>query len=229
MEHQENNELLKYLYRFISENKRNHFERLVKERTRYLTVVLEDIYQSHNASAVLRSCDVFGVQDVHIIENRYKYKVNTDVALGSAKWLSLHKYNNDEFNTPECLEKLRSEGYRIVATSPHKEDATIHGFPIEKGKVALLFGTEYEGLTDEAIGLADEYVMIPMHGFTESLNISVSAAIFLYHFTTGLRNSDIPWQLSPAEELDVKLMWVKKVVKSADLLEKHFFRNYGKP
>ncbi len=229
MELQEKKDLLTYLYRFISENKRNHFERLVKERTRYLTVVLEDIYQSHNASAVLRSCDVFGVQDVHIIENRYKYQVNPDVALGSAKWLSLHKYNNSEFNTPDCIEKLRSEGYRIVATTPHKNELTIHGFPLDKGKVALLFGTEYEGLTDEAIGLADEYVMIPMHGFTESLNISVSAAIFLYRLTTELRNSDIPWQLDPVEELDIKLMWVKKVIKSAGLLEKHFFRNYGKP
>ena len=229
MELQEKKDLLTYLYRFISENKRNHFERLVKERTRYLTVVLEDIYQSHNASAVLRSCDVFGVQDVHIIENRYKYKVNPDVALGSAKWLSLHKYNNSEFNTPECIEKLRSEGYRIVATTPHKNEVTIHGFPLNKGKLALLFGTEYEGLTDEAIGLADEYVMIPMYGFTESLNISVSAAIFLYQLTTELRNMDVAWQLNPDEELDIKLMWVKKVIKSADLLEKYFFRNYGKP
>jgi len=229
MELQEKKDLLTYLYRFISENKRNHFERLVKERTRYLTVVLEDIYQSHNASAVLRSCDVFGVQDVHIIENRYKYQVNPDVALGSAKWLSLHKYNNGEFNTPECIEKLRSEGYRIVATTPHKDEETIHGFHLAKGKVALLFGTEYEGLTDEAIGQADEYVMIPMHGFTESLNISVSAAIFLYQLTTELRNSGVPWHLNPGEELDIKLMWVKKVIKSADLLEKHFFRNYGKP
>jgi tRNA (guanosine-2'-O-)-methyltransferase len=228
MDRQAKRQFLDFLYTFITQNKREHFERVVCERTKYITVVLEDIFQPHNASAVLRSCDVFGVQDVHIIENNNEYRVNPDVALGSSKWLNLLRYNKEEFNTPACLEKLKSEGYRIVATTPHRDDVTIYDLPLEKGKVALLFGTEYEGLTKEAIELADEYVMIPMFGFTESLNISVSAAIFLFQLTNRLRLSGIPWKLSEDEQLSIKIQWAKNVVRNPELLEKQFLKNYQK-
>lgn len=221
-------DFLKFLNKYITENKKNHFERVAKERTRYITVVLEDIFQPHNASAVLRSCDVFGIQDVHIIENKNEYKVNPDVALGSSKWLSLHKYNEGEFNTPACIENLKNRGYRIVATTPHRDDITIHQLDLNRGKIALLFGTEYKGLTDEAISMADEYVMIPMFGFTESLNISVSAAIFLYQLTHRMRSAEIPWQLSREEELSLKIQWANNVVKSPGLLEKQFLKGYQK-
>jgi tRNA (guanosine-2'-O-)-methyltransferase len=222
MDHKTKQDFLKFLYQFITENKQNHFERVIKDRTRYLTVVLEDIFQPHNASAVLRSCDVFGVQDIHIVENRYQYRINPDVALGSSKWLDLHKYNESEFNTTACLEKLKKEDYRIVATTPHKDDVTIQDLSLEKGKIALLFGTEYEGLTQQALDLADEYVMIPMYGFTESLNISVTAAIFLYHLTHKLKHSDIAWALSREEVLDLKIRWAKNVVKNSEIIERQF-------
>ncbi|MCX6235143.1 MAG: RNA methyltransferase [Bacteroidetes bacterium] len=215
---------LDYLYGFISENKKGKFEHIIKNRTRYLTVVLEDIYQPHNASAVLRTCDCFGVQDVHIIENQNPYRINPDVTLGSDKWLTVHKYNNAEHNTEECLSSLRKKGYMIVATCPHKDDYSVYDLPLDQ-KTALVFGTELKGLTDIAMGYADSYVRIPMFGFTESLNISVSAALFLHHLTARLRQSNAGWQLTEDEESEIKLHWASSAVRHADLLEKEFRKN----
>ena len=216
-------QLYSFLSGFISENKKNKFEEIILQRTRHLTVVLEDIFQPHNASAVLRSCDCFGIQDVHIIENNNKYEINPDVALGSSKWLSLYKYHAVENNTLDCLQHLKDSGYRIIATTPHKKDHTPEGLPLDE-KIALVFGTELEGLTPKALEMADGFVKIPMYGFTESLNISVSAALLVRSITERLHNSEIPWQLSETESLDIRISWAKSVVKKSDLLEKEFLR-----
>jgi tRNA (guanosine-2'-O-)-methyltransferase len=216
-------ELYSFLSGFISQNKKNKFEEIILQRTRHITVVLEDIFQPHNASAVLRSCDCFGIQDVHIIENNNKYEINPDVALGSSKWLSLYKYHSTEDNTVDCLQLLKDSGYRIIATTPHKKDHTPEDLPLDQ-KIALVFGTEMEGLTPKAIEMADGFVMIPMYGFTESLNISVSAALLVRSITERLHNSEIPWLLSETEKLDIRISWAKNVVKKADLLEKEFLR-----
>ncbi|NCA86163.1 MAG: TrmH family RNA methyltransferase [Clostridia bacterium] len=216
--------LLEYLTGFVSDNKRTKFEAIVQQRTRYVTVVLEDLYQPHNASAVLRSCDCFGIQDVHIIENANTYEVNPDVALGASKWLNLIRYNTTENNTPEAIATLKTKGYRIVATTPHRSEVTLQQLDLNQGPVALLFGTEMRGLSADALAGADEFMIIPMVGFTESFNISVSAALSLFYLTEKLRNSSIPWQLSAEEQIDTKLDWVRKVVKSSEGLIKDFLR-----
>ncbi len=216
--------LLDHLLGFASDNKNNLFEKIIQYRTRYITVVLEDIYQSHNASAVLRTCDCFGIQDVHIIENNNKFEINPDVALGSTKWLNLFKYNNGETNTLHAFRRLKTQGYRIVATTPYKNDCNLEELSLDS-KIALVFGTELNGLSEEAIKYADEFVKIPMYGFTESFNISVSAAIILHYLTEKLRASDQHWKLNEEEIIDVKLNWVKNVVKSSDMIEKRLFKN----
>jgi len=216
--------LLDHLLGFASDNKNNLFEKIIQYRTRYITVVLEDIYQSHNASAVLRTCDCFGIQDVHIIENNNEFEINPDVALGSTKWLNLYKYNYGETNTLHAFRKLKNQGYRIVATTPYKNDCNLEELSLDS-KIALVFGTELNGLSEEAIKYADEFVKIPMYGFTESFNISVSAAIILHYLTEKLRASDRNWKLNEEEIIDVKLNWVKNVVKSSDMIEKRLFKN----
>ena len=224
MDKETKNELLQHLYQFISDNKRNLFEQNIQYRTRHITLVLEDIFQPHNASAVLRTCDCFGIQDVHIIENKNEYEVNPDVALGSSKWLNLHKYNQTENNTVNTFNSLRKQGYRIVATTPHKNDCSLEDLNLDT-KIALVFGTELNGLSQIAIDNADEFVTIPMYGFTESFNISVSAAIILHHLTEKLRNSLLKWELTDIEKTEIKLNWVKNVVKRSDLLEQEFLKN----
>jgi tRNA (guanosine-2'-O-)-methyltransferase len=165
---------------------------------------------------------------VHIIENRNTYTVNPDVALGSSKWLSLFKYNRMDYNTDECISELQHKGYRIVATTPHKEDTDINNLQLDTGKIALIFGTEKEGLTEKALASAEEYVRIPMFGFTESFNISVTAAICLFNLTNRLRESDIAWHLTEEEQMGVMLDWARSVVKKSALVEKAFLRSLNK-
>jgi tRNA (guanosine-2'-O-)-methyltransferase len=201
---------------FITEQRIEKFQEIIKHRTQYITVVLEDIYQPHNASAVLRSCDLFGVQDVHIIENQNEYKVNPDVVVGSSKWLTLRKYNKQDNNTFETINTLKKQGYRIIATTPHTDDVELQKFDISKGKFALFFGSEMPGISDIVMDNADEYLKIPMYGFTESFNISVSAAIILHELSEKLRKSDINWQLSEEDKDKMLLHWLKLTVREAD-------------
>lgn len=214
--------LYDYLAGFITENKRSKFEEVIQNRTRYITVVLEDIYQPHNASAVLRTCDCFGIQDVHIIENQNIYTVNPDIALGSSKWLNLYSYSGQENNSPAAIKSLKEKGYRIVATTLHKDNVTLQELSLDNGPVALVFGTEMRGVTGNTLELADEFMKIPMFGFTESFNISVSAALALFYLTEKLRKSDIKWHLTDDEMLDIRLQWARQVVKRSDLIELDF-------
>ncbi len=188
-----------------------------------MTLVLEDIYQSQNASAVLRSCDCFGVQTVNIIENQNEYDVNPDVALGSSKWLNLRRFSDKENNTYEALQTLKSEGYRIVATSPHENDVLLDEFDVNKGKFALVFGTELNGVSEIVKGNADEFLKIPMFGFTESFNISVSAAICMHHLTHKLHQSAIDWHLNQEEINAIRLDWAMKSVKYSELVKKEYY------
>lgn len=221
MNRKQKEQLLTYLLSFASENKQQHFQRLLSERTRHITIVLEDIYQPQNASAVLRTADCFGIQDVHVIENTNEYEVNPRVVHGASKWLNLNKYNETHDNTTACIQKLKEKGYRIVATSPHAESVSLHDLAIEK-PLALMFGTEKLGLSSTAMELADDHMFIPMHGFTESFNISVSAAICLHFLTQKIRESNVDWHLSDEEKFNLNLKWVKSALKDPEGLEKRF-------
>lgn len=215
-------DIVEYLSGFVTPERIQTMDRVLQNRTRYITIALEDIYQSHNASAVLRTCECFGIQNVHIVENKNRYTVNPDVALGASKWLNLIKYNKDEFNTLEAVSNLKSSGYRIVATTLAEDAIPLEDFNLEKGKMALFFGTELTGLTQQLLNEADEQLKIPVYGFTESFNISVSAAIILHHLTHHMKKSDIPWHLSADEVIKLKYSWLMNSIKRADLLEKKF-------
>ena len=217
-----NKELIEYLKQFVTESRYKLFEEVLENRTKYITVALEDIYQAQNASAVLRTSDCFGLQDVHIIENKNEYTINPDVALGASKWLNLIKYNTKGNNTIDAIKALKEKAYRIVATSPHKNGVDLEDFDLNKGKTALFFGTELMGLTDLMIDNADEYLKIPMYGFTESFNISVSVAIILHQLTNNLRKSNINWQLTSLEKEELKIEWLKSTVKGSSVLIKKF-------
>lgn len=173
----------------------------------------------------MRTCDCFGIQDIHIIENRNTFKSNIEIALGSEQWLSIYKYNHGTETSALTLQSLKEKGYRIIATSSNINDVELENFDIAKGKAAFVFGTELTGVSDSIKSQADEFVKIPMVGFTESLNISVAAAIILQNLTTRLRNSDINWQLDQKEALEIKLKWLRNSLKKSELLEKYFFNN----
>ncbi len=217
--------LIEYLSSVITEKRFAQIQEVLQNRTRYLTVMLEDIYQSQNASAVLRTCDCFGIQDAHIIENENEYNINPDVVQGASKWLTLNYYNEKDNNTLDAINKLKADGYRIVATTPHTNDVNLEEFDISAGKAALVFGTELTGISDVVRENADEFLKIPMYGFTESFNISVSAAIVLHHLVFKLNESGLNWKLSQKESDEILLNWLRITVKKSELVEKRFYRD----
>ena len=213
--------LLQYFEGYLTEKRKVLFKKVLEDRTRHFTVVLEDIFQSHNTSAVLRTCDSFGIQDIHVIENKYNQKVSKHVAKGSQKWLSINRYKSDGDNTKTCLESLKSKGYQIIATTPHNNSCLLEDFDINK-KSAFVFGVEAEGVSDYVKQNADGYLKIPMVGFTESLNISVAAAIILQKITSKLRNSNSNWKLSNVEKKTLYFNWIKGTIKNVIKIEEYY-------
>lgn len=218
--------VLEHLSQFASEHKKLFIERVLAARTRYVTVVLEDIFQSQNASAVVRTCECMGIQDVHIVENTTKYHTNVRVLKGSDKWINLNQYRDKgDNNSEKCFAQLRADGYRILVADPGEEGVSIHDVDVAAGRVALVFGNELRGISDYAIQHSDGRVRIPMYGFTESLNISVSVGISLNTLVTKLYAQDIDFRLTPGEREALRLSWYRKIVRGSDLIEREFLRS----
>ena len=215
--------LANYLEAFVSENKKAKIAEVLEMRTRYITIVLEDIYQSQNASATLRTADCMGLQDAYFIENYNEYEVNTDVTKGATKWLDIHRFNEPEKdNTETCIQHLKAKGFRVVGTSLAADSLHPADLPLDK-PLALLFGNEQFGLSGFAREQTDLNIKIPMYGFTQSFNISVSVAISLSHLIHKLHQSNIDWQLSQEEKLALTLQWYRRIADKRGVLEKAIF------
>lgn len=213
--------LLTYLENIISPERKERFIQILEERTNYLTVAIEDVFQMHNTSAVIRSCDAFGVQTAHLIEHRFGERLDKNIAMGAQQWVNTPRYAT----TTDAINHLRKEGYKIIATSPHEDSYLLDDYKID-GKTALFFGTERDGLSKEVLDKADGYIKVPMVGFSESLNISVSAAIILQELTMKLKKMSVSWQLTDDEKLKLRLDWTKKSIKSIDdILERYALKN----
>lgn len=216
-----NEKVLAAFYEIITESKQEMFDRIASDRTRHVVVAMENIRKDHNASAVLRTCDCFGVQDLYTIEKEKHYTIQREIARGAGNWVDLHSFDSTT-PTMDCLSKLKSDGYKIVATSPHAEK-DIHSIDIDK-PMAIFFGTEWHGISEEVIQNSDELVKIPMYGFTESFNISVSVAIILNILRHRLSESDITWKISHDEQVKLKIDWCTKIVKDGDRVEQEIRR-----
>ncbi len=212
-------DLLHHLESYLTENRRTKFHKVLAQRTKHFTVATEDVYQLHNTSAVIRSCDVFGIQEVSIVEEQNTKRIDREIAMGAQKWVDLNRYSSIK----SCIKGLKQQGYQIVATTPHRNDCNLEDFDVSK-KSCFFFGRETEGLSDEVLNSADCFLKIPMVGFTESLNISVSAAIILQHVTSKLKTTEIDWQLSKEEQLEKRLDWCKKTIKSYDDIVERFYQ-----
>ncbi|TDU39735.1 tRNA (guanosine-2'-O-)-methyltransferase [Gelidibacter sediminis] len=211
-------QLLQHLETYLTPERKLRFDTVLPNRTKHFTVATEDVYQLHNTSAVIRSCDVFGIQEVHIVEERNSKRIDREIAMGSQKWVDLQRYHS----VSDCIQSLKQNGYQIVATTPHENDHVLSDFDIAK-KSCFFFGRETEGLSSEVLEAADSFLKIPMVGFTESLNISVSAAIILQDVTNKLRQSDINWQLSEHDQLEKRLDWISKTLKSYDKIVERYY------
>ena len=216
--------IIDYLSGFVNEERRERLQQVLRERTRHVTVVLEDIYQPQNASAVVRTCECLGIQELHVIENLYEYRLNPAVVQGSSKWIDLVRHNReDEDNTRRCIEELKQRGYRIIAMDPAPGGKTVDQLDIGD-KLALCFGSEEPGLSATLMDLADETVKIPIHGFTQSYNLSVSAGISLYTLVTALRNSAVNWQLDEGDATDLYIRWLAQSTPAGERLLEDYIK-----
>ncbi len=209
---------LEFLENILTENRKERFLNVLKNRTRHFTVAVEDVFQMHNTSAVMRSCEVFGIQELNIIEQRFGKRIDKEIAMGAQKWVDINAFDS----ITGCLDNLQSRGYQIIVTTPHEDDCLLEDFDISK-PCALFFGTERDGLSEEIIKRADGSLKIPMVGFTESLNISVSAAIIIQNLTERLRKSNIQWQLSENELIEKRLQWAKNSIKDIKRIEARYY------
>jgi len=214
------NQLLEHLLSYLTERRKELFKEVCSKRTKHFTVVTEDVYQLHNTSAVMRSCDVFGIQELHVIEEKLGKKIDREIAMGAQKWVNIHRHHS----TDVCIDVLKKEGYQIIATSPHNNATELSEFDITK-KSAFFFGKEKDGLSNTVLNNADGFLKIPMYGFTESLNISVSAAIILQSVVSRLKDSDIDWKLTEKEKKELIFHWTKMTIKSADQIIDRFYKS----
>lgn len=210
-------DLLTYLESYLTEERKQRFLEVLQKRTKHITVAVEDVYQLHNTSAIIRSCDVFGIQDLHVIEDRFGKRLDKNIAMGAEQWVDVYRYQT----TTDCISKLKDDGYQIIATTLHNDSSLLHDFfPIEKS--AIFFGTEKEGLSEEVMQQADGFLKIPMVGFSESLNVSVSAAIIIQQLAQKVRDSNLNWQLTDIEILNKQLDWTKKSIKDVQGIIKRY-------
>lgn len=214
---------LHFLENILTDNRKERFLNVLQNRTKHFTVAIEDVFQMHNTSAVMRSCEVFGIQELQVIEERFGKKIDKEIAMGAQKWVDINSFDS----VASCVANLKSRGYQIIATTPHEEDCLLEDFDISKPS-ALFFGTERDGLSEEVLRQADGFLKIPMVGFTESLNISVSAAIILQNLSNRLRQSDISWQLSEEEILDKRMAWAKNSIKDIKRIEERYYADLKK-
>jgi len=209
---------LEYLEGFLTDSRKEKFLKILENRTNHFTIAMEDVYQLHNTSAVMRSCEVFGIQELNVVEQKFGKRIDTEIAMGAQKWVDINRFNTMQ----NCIDALREKGYQIIATTPHNDSCLLHEFDISK-RSALFFGTEKQGLSQEVIDQADGYLKIPMVGFTESLNISVSAAIIIQDITSRLRQSKIDWKLNDDEILAKRLAWTKNSIKDIKRIEERYY------
>lgn len=209
---------LAYLEGFLTEERKSKFLDILRFRTNHFMFAMEDVFQMHNTSAVMRSCEVFGIQNLSVIEERFGKKLDRKIAMGAQKWVDIRKFDT----VRDCIADTQARGYKIIATTPHENDCLLEDFDISQ-RSAIFFGTELTGLSQEILDSADGFIKIPMVGFTESLNISVSAAIIAQNLTQRLRASDIPWRLTEEEMVQKRIDWAKASIKSIDVIEKRYF------
>ncbi|AFU74320.1 RNA methyltransferase [Borreliella afzelii] len=202
------------LSEFITDGKKARIEEVLNRRTNYLTFVLEDIVQSHNASATIRTGEILGLSDIYVIDKNNKYTLNPDITLGSSQWINLNKYKNAKF----AIDRLKSDGYSIVATSLSEQSVNLENFSINN-KMAVFFGTELTGLSSEVLEAADLCIKIPMYGFTQSYNISVAVAIVMYSLLIRLRESGVDYLLNEVEKSNLRLKYYRQVVKNYQIIE----------
>ncbi len=216
----ENQEIFNYLKQFLTEERLQKIEKLSAESSDFVLPVMEDVYQFRNAAAIIRSVEACGFHKVVAMEARNVFDPNLTVTKGAENWVEVEKMAH----TLESLQEIRTRGYKLVAVSPEKNAKMLPDFQI-KESVALIFGTEWKGVSDNFLNFCDETLAIPMYGFTQSFNVSVAAAICCYDLKQKLEKSGIHHQLSEEKRLELMIKWAVNSIPSGELILEKFLHS----
>ena len=212
-------ERIEYLSSFLLESRIDTLTRALDMRTEYITVMTENMFHAQNASAIVRHCEAFGVQNIHTVEELCPFLPTLNIALGTERWIDINRHAT----TADAVKALREQGYRIIATTPHHRSCTPETFDVNKGKFALVFGTEKTGVSEDILKEADEYLQIPMCGMVDSLNVSASAAILIYMLSQRMRLECDDWHLSDEKRTRTLYEWYRYAVRDSEaLLERKY-------
>ena len=212
-----NQEIYDYLQQFLTDERLSKIEHFSKESSDFVLPVMEDVYQFRNAAAIVRSVEACGFHHVVALEEENVFNPNLKVTKGAETWVQVEKMPNNL----DSLKEIKSRGYRILAVSPEKNATMLPDYEV-KEPIALVFGTELEGVSDEILDFADETLAIPMFGFTKSFNVSVAAAICMYELKQKLIKSGIDYKLSKEKLLELKIRWAKNSIKSSEQILERF-------
>ncbi|WP_308659875.1 RNA methyltransferase [uncultured Alistipes sp.] len=213
-------ERIAWLAEFMLPERYDVLRRTVAMRTRYMTILAENTFHPQNAAALIRHCEAFGLQQMHTVETVCRFNPNAAIVRGTDRWVDIRRHRS----TAEAIAALRGEGYRIVATTPHREDTTPESFDVTRGRFALVFGTEHAGISEEVLASADEFLRIPMCGMVESLNVSASAAILIYMLSERMRRQVEGWNMTAVEQAATLYGWMCRSVKDSEEILR---RKYG--
>lgn len=202
-------EIYSYLSGFLTEERLRKIEHFSQESSDFILPVVEDVYQFRNAAAILRSVEACGFHKVVALEKENVFDPNLRVTKGADTWVEVEKLPR----TMDSLKDIKNRGYKIVAVSPERNTTMLPDYQ-PKEPLALVFGTEWEGTTDELLDFADETLAIPMYGFTQSFNVSVAASICMYDLKQKLINSGIDYKLSEEKLLEMKIRWAVNTIPS---------------
>lgn len=206
-----------YLKQFLTDERLSKIEFYAQESSDFVLPVMEDIFQFRNAAAIVRSVEACGFHKIVAMESENEFNPNLRVTKGAETWVEVEKMPHQL----ESLKKIKERGYKILAVSPEKNAIMLPDYDL-KEPVALVFGTEKEGVTEEILDFADETVAIPMYGFTKSFNVSVAAAICFYDLKQKLVKSDLDYKLSNKKLWELKVRWAKNSIKSGEeILQKY--------
>ena len=212
-------EIFDYLKQFLTDERLSKIEHFSQESSDFVLPVMEDVYQFRNAAAIVRSVEACGFHHVVALEEENVFNPNLKVTKGAETWVKVEKMPNNL----DSLNEIKNRGYKILAVSPENNATMLPDYEVNE-PIALVFGTELEGVSDEILDFADETLAIPMFGFTKSFNVSVAAAICMYELKQKLMKSGIDYKLSDEKLLEMKIRWTVNSIRSGEELLERFLK-----
>lgn len=209
-----------YLKQFLTDERLRKIDHFSPESSDFVLPVMDDVYQFRNAAAIIRSVEACGFHKVVAMEEENVFDPNLTVTKGAETWVEVEKMPKNI----DSLQKIKDRGYKILAVSLEKNAVMLPDYQITE-PIALVFGTEMAGVSEEVIDFADETLAIPMYGFTRSFNVSVAAGICMYELKQKLINSNIDYKLGEEKLLKMKIRWAVNSMQSGQQIFQKYLRD----